>query len=366
MTKGPVGVAVVGAGNISSQYLANLTRFPDLNVIAIADLDEARAAAAAAEYGAAASGTLADILAIAEVEVVVNLTIPSAHAEVAAAALRAGKHLYGEKPITLDPAEAKALLAEAAARDLYVGNAPDTFLGAGLQSALRAIESGLIGTPIAAATAFRTPGPDRWHPNPEFLFAKGAGPLFDMGPYYLTSLVALLGPVSAVAATARRPRETRVIGSGPRIGTVFPVEVPTHVTALIEFAGGAGAASTFSFDSPDPGVSFEVTGTEATLSVPDPNRFDGPLRIRSADDSEWRELPIDGTEAGRGIGVLDMARALRAGVPHRASGALALHVLDVMSAIIDSAALRGFTAIGTLPHKIESLPASWDPFEATL
>ena len=366
MSKGPVGVAVVGAGNISGQYLTNLTRFPDLAVLAVADLDEARAATAAAEHGVPASGSLAEVLAIPEVEVVVNLTIPAAHAEVAAAAISAGKHVYGEKPITLDPVSAKALLAEAAARGLAVGNAPDTFLGAGIQSALRAIESGRIGTPIAAATAFENPGPDRWHPNPEFLFATGAGPLFDLGPYYLTALVALLGPVSGVVATARKPRETRVIGSGPRAGTAFPVEVPTHVTALIEFADGAGAASTFSFDSPSPRVAFEVTGTEATLSVPDPNRFDGPLRIRAAGDSEWRELPVDGTEAGRGIGVLDMARALRTGVPHRASGTLALHVLDVMAAISDSAETRTFTAIGTHPHKIEPLPASWDPFEATL
>jgi predicted dehydrogenase len=366
MTKGPVGVAVVGAGNISGQYLTNLTRFPDLNVLAVADLDEARAAAAAAEYGVPGSGSLADVLGSGEVELVVNLTIPSAHAEVAAAVIKAGKHVYGEKPITLDPASAKALLAEAAARDLSIGNAPDTFLGAGIQSALRAIESGLIGTPIAAATAFQNVGPDRWHPNPEFLFAEGAGPLFDMGPYYLTALVALLGPVAGVAATARKPRETRVIGSGPRAGAEFPVEVPTHVTALIEFAGGTGAASTFSFDSPNPRIEFEVTGTEATLSVPDPNRFGGPLRIRSAGDCDWRELPVVGAQAGRGIGVLDMARALRAGVPHRASGTLALHVLDVMSAISDSAERGGFTAIGTLPNKIEPLPASWDPFEATL
>jgi predicted dehydrogenase len=186
------------------------------------------------------------------------------------------------------------------------------------------------------------------------------------GPYYLTSLVALLGAVSSVAATARKPRETRVIGSGPKAGVAFPVEVPTHVTALIQFAGGAGASTTFSFDSPDPGIAFEVTGTEATLSVPDPNRFDGPLRIRSAGDSDWQELPIEGTEAGRGIGVLDMARGLRTGAPHRASGALALHVLDVMSAISDSAERGSFVAIGTLPQKIEPLPASWDPFEATL
>jgi predicted dehydrogenase len=363
---GPVGIAVVGAGNISTQYLRNLTRFPDLKVLAIADLDVDRAAAAAAEYGIPASGSLAEILALPEVELVVNLTIPAAHADVALAAVRAGKHVYGEKPLALDPAAARTVLTEATANGLRVGNAPDTFLGAGLQSALRAVASGQIGTPVAATAAFQSPGPESWHPSPEFLFAHGAGPLFDMGPYYLTALISLLGPVSAVAATGHKARESRVIGSGPKAGTAFPVEVPTHVTALLEFQDGAGATTTFSFDSPLVRQSIEITGTEATLLVPDPNNFEGALRLRRAGAEEAEDIPTTGTTVGRGIGVLDMARALRTGAAHRASGELALHVLDVMTAIAASAQGAAFQDVPAWTEKLEALPEGWDPLEATL
>ena len=363
---GPVGVAVIGAGNISSQYLRNLTRFPDLNVVAIADIDVARAAAAAAEFGVPISGSVPDVLALPEVELAVNLTIPAAHAEVALAAVAAGKHVYGEKPLALDPAAARRVLTEAAARGVRVGNAPDTFLGAGLQSALRAVGSGLIGTPVAAAAAFQSPGPESWHPSPEFLFAHGAGPLFDMGPYYLTALVALLGPVRTVAAAGHKARETRVIGSGPKAGTAFPVEVPTHVTALLEFRDGAGATTTLSFDSPLPRQSIEITGTEATLLLPDPNNFDGSLHLRRRGSKDTEEIPATGTSIGRGIGVLDMARALRTGTAHRASGELALHVLDVMAAIATSAQSAAFEDVPAWTEKLETLPEAWDPLEATL
>jgi predicted dehydrogenase len=363
---GPVRVAVIGAGNISSQYLRNLTRFPDLQVVAIADIDVPRAAAAAAEFGVPVSGPVAEVLALPEVELVVNLTIPAAHAQVALAALAAGKHVYGEKPLALHPAAARQVLAEASERGLRVGNAPDTFLGAGLQSALRAVTSGVIGTPVAAAAAFQSPGPESWHPSPEFLFAHGAGPLFDMGPYYLTALVALLGPVSAVAATGHKARESRVIASGPKAGTAFPVEVPTHMTALLEFRGGAGATTTFSFDSPLQRQSIEITGTEATLLVPDPNHFDGALRLRRAGAKDAEEIPATGTSVGRGIGVLEMARALRSGAAHRASGELALHVLDVMTAITASAEGAVFADVPAWTEKLEALPEGWDPLEATL
>lgn len=363
---GPVRVAVIGAGTISTQYLRNLTRFPDLRVVAIADLEVERAAAAAAEFGVPISGSVAEVLALPEVELVVNLTIPAAHAEVALAVLAAGKHVYGEKPLALDPSAARKVLAEASARGLRVGNAPDTFLGAGLQSALRAVAGGLIGTPVAAAAAFQSPGPEGWHPSPEFLFAHGAGPLFDMGPYYLTALVALLGSVGTVAATGRKARESRVIGSGPKAGNVFPVEVPTHVTALLEFRGGTGATTTFSFDSPLVRQSIEITGTEATLLVPDPNNFDGELRLRRAGANDAEVLPASGTSVGRGIGVLEMARALRGGTAHRASGELALHVLDVMTAIAASAQGTMFETVPAWTEKLEALPEGWDPLEATL
>jgi predicted dehydrogenase len=363
---GPVGVAVVGAGNISGQYLGNLTKFPDVEVLAVADLDEARAAQAAAEYGIGASGSPSAVFEIPEVEIVVNLTVPAAHAEVALAALRAGKHVYGEKPLALDPERGRAVLAEAAERGLRVGNAPDTFLGAGIQSARRAVQAGLIGEPVAATVALESMGPEGWHPNPAFFYVDGAGPLFDMGPYYLTALVALLGPVSSVAATARRARTSRVVGSGPLAGTEFPVEVPTHVTALLEFAAGYGASTAFSFDSPAAKRLLELGGTEATLALPDPNTFGGPLLIRAPGDEDWRELPIEGTEAGRGIGVLDLARSLRAGVAHRASGELGLHVLDIMATIAASAAEGTFQKVSGEVAETEVLPAAWDPFEATL
>jgi predicted dehydrogenase len=363
---GPVGVAVIGAGNISGQYLGNLTKFPDVKVLAVADLDEARAAQAAAEYGIEASGSPAAAFEIPEVEIVVNLTIPAAHADVALAALRAGKHVYGEKPLALDPERGRAVLAEAAERGLRVGNAPDTFLGAGIQSARRAVEAGLIGEPVAATVALESMGPEGWHPNPAFFYVDGAGPLFDMGPYYLTALVALLGPVSSVAATARRARASRVVGSGPLAGTEFPVEVPTHVTALLEFAAGYGASTAFSFDSPAGKRLLELGGTEATLALPDPNTFGGPLLIRAPGDEEWRELPIEGSEAGRGIGLLDMARALRSGSAHRASGELGLHVLDIMATIVTSATEGAFQKVTGEVPKTDVLPADWDPFEATL
>lgn len=366
MTSGPVGVAVIGAGVISGAYLHNLTRFPDVRVIGVADVDIARARAAAEEHGIAVAGDVETVLAVPEVEIVINLTIPAAHAEVAMAALEAGKHVYSEKPLALDPVEGEKVLAEAERRGLRVGNAPDTFLGAGLQSAKRALDTGMIGAPIAASTVMLSPGPESWHPSPEFLFQQGAGPLFDFGPYYLTSLVALLGPVSRVMASARQGRARRVIGSGPRAGTAFDVEVPTHVSALIDFAGGTNAVSTLSFDSAVDRIQFEVTGTEGTLQVPDPNTFGGPLRVLGHGDTEWRELPVTGSEVGRGLGVLDMARALRAGAPHRASGEVAQHVLETMTAIARSAeAGRPLTLDSTCPAP-DTLPADWDPNAATL
>lgn len=366
MNTGPVGVAIVGAGVISGQYLRNLTAFPDVRVLGIADLDTARARAAAAEYGLPVAGDLDAVLAVPEVEIVVNLTIPAAHFAVAAAALESGKHVYGEKPLALDPVEGEKLLAEAASRGLRVGSAPDTFLGAGIQSAKRAIEAGVIGVPVAASTAMMNFGPEAWHPSPEFLFRRGGGPLLDIGPYYLTALVALLGPASQVAATVRQGRTERVIGSGPSAGSAFPVEVPTHVTALIDFAEGASASSTFSFDSALRRTQFEVMGTDCTLWVPDPNTFGGPLKICGAGDEDWRDLPVTGTAAGRGLGVLEMARALRAGQPHRAAGELAQHVLDAMTSILASAEHGEFRTVAAQCPQPEQLPAAWDPYAATL
>ncbi|MEV6010998.1 Gfo/Idh/MocA family oxidoreductase [Streptomyces sp. NPDC051976] len=366
MSSGPVGVALVGAGVISTQYLTALTGFPDIRVLAVADLDVARARAAAETYGVPAWGDVASVLAIPEVEIVVNLTIPAAHAEIAGAALAAGKHVYGEKPLALAPEDGAKILADARARGLRVGSAPDTFLGAGLQSAQRALRAGVIGEPVSATAVTQGPGPERWHPSPEFLYQYGAGPLFDIGPYYLTALVALFGPVTRVAATARQARATRVIGSGPQQGTSFAVEVPTHVHALLDFAAGPSTSATFSFDSAVPRRMIEITGTEGTLSLPDPNTFEGPLLVQAFGEDDWRELPVTGSTAGRGMGVLDMARALRDGSDHRASGELAQHVLELMATVTESADAHTVRTLETGAPAVPPLPEAWDPAASTL
>ncbi|MFC5822404.1 Gfo/Idh/MocA family protein [Nonomuraea insulae] len=366
MSNGPVGVALVGAGVISGQYLRNLTSFPDVRVLAVADIDTGRAATVAAEHDVPVSGTLGDVLALPEVEIVVNLTVPSAHAAVALECLRAGKHVYGEKPLAMNLDESAKVMAEAAGRELRVGGAPDTFLGAGLQSALHALRSGLIGKPVAVTAATQSLGPESWHPNPEFFYQPGGGPLFDLGPYYLTALVSLLGPAARVAAGTRKARDQRAVGSGPKAGTLFPVDVPTHVNALLDFPGTATATATFSFDSAINRRMIEIIGSEGALSLPDPNTFEGPLLARGPNDADWRELPLSGTTAGRGIGVLDMARSIRAGTPHRASGDLAGHVLELMTAIAESGERAEFRPIASTLATPEPLPAGWDPYAATL
>jgi predicted dehydrogenase len=360
-----LGIAVVGCGNISNQYLANLRQFPDVRVLYCADLDIERAKAQAAAYDVPAAGPVEQALDHPDVGLVVNLTVPVAHAEVATAAIRAGKHVWNEKPLTLDVAAGRALLDEAKRANVRVGCAPDTVLGAGIQSARRLIDSGAIGTPLGALTLLQGPGPHVWHPDPEFLFAKGAGPLFDLGPYYLSTLATLFGPASRVAAVGRRASDTRIIGSGPRAGTQFPVAVPTYVAALAEYAAGQAASLLFSWDSPLSRHGFvEITGTEATLAIPDPNRFDGDLRIRRAADDDWTAIPSAGVVAGRGTGVVDMARAIASGAPHRASGEMALHVLEMMAAIEQSATTANFEVVQTTFDIPAALDAEWNPYVA--
>ena len=359
----PVGIGVIGCGNISKQYLKNLSAFPDVDVRIVADLDADRAKAQAAAYGVPAWGSPADALADPDVQLIVNLTIPVAHADVSAEAIAAGKHVWSEKPLTLDVASGRALLAAADAAGVRVGCAPDTVLGAGLQSARRLIDSGAIGTPLTALTLLQGPGPQTWHPDPEFLFAPGAGPLFDLGPYYLSVLATLFGPARRVAAIGRRPRESRVIGQGPRAGTEFGVAVPTYVAALAEYAAGQAASLLFSWDSPLSRAGFvEITGTEATLAVPDPNSFAGDLRVRKAGDDEWTVIPSEGAAAGRGSGIVDMVRAISGGRPHRASGEMALHVLEMMAAIERSALSSAFEDLTTRFDRPEPLDAQWDPY----
>jgi predicted dehydrogenase len=358
----PLGVGIIGCGNISGQYLKNLVTFPDVQVVFCADLDSERAKAQAAAFDIPGAGSVQQALGHPGVELVVNLTIPAAHAEVASAAIAAGKHVWNEKPLAPDVAAGRALLDQARLAGVRVGAAPDTVLGAGLQTARRLISAGTIGTPVSALTLLQGPGPESWHPDPEFLFAKGAGPLFDLGPYYLSVLATLFGPAVAVTAVGRRARDTRVIGSGPRAGTEFAVEVPTYMSALARYAGGQAASMLFSWDSPLFRAGFvEITGTEATLAVPDPNRFDGDLRLLRAGETEWTVIPSAGAAAGRGTGVVDMARAIRRGEPHRASGEMALHVLEMMTAIERSAARSAVEAIESAFDIPAQLGQDWDP-----
>lgn len=364
---GPVGVAVVGCGNISNEYLRNLTSFPDLRVLFCADIDLARAKEQAASYGVPEAGTAGEALRRPEVELVVNLTIPAAHAEVSAAALAAGKSVWTEKPLALSTVAGQSLLAAADQAGLRLGCAPDTVLGAGLQTARRLIAEGAIGVPQSALALMQNPGPELWHPDPEFLFQRGGGPLFDIGPYYLATLATIFGPAARVAAAGLRSRDTRTIGSGPRAGTEFRVAVPTHVSALIEYARGPVATLVLSFESPLRRHGFvEITGSEATLALPDPNRFDGEIRLRASGDSEWRVLPTAGAADGRGLGVLEMARALRGAAPPRASGELGLHVLETMAAIELSAAVHAFQPVRSDFGVPEILAPTWNPKALTL
>jgi predicted dehydrogenase len=364
---GPVGVGLVGAGTISGEYLTQLTAYPDVSVRFVADLLPERARAQAARYGIAAAGTVAELLARDDVEIAVNLTIPAAHAEVIAAALAAGKHVWTEKPLTTDLAAAGALVEQAEAAGLLLGCAPDTVLGPGLQTARRMIERGDIGRPLTAAATMQYAGPHRWHPAPEFLYQAGGGPLLDMGPYYLTALTQLLGPIRLAAARGGGAGSTRVIGAGPRAGETFEVTVPTYVTAIYDFAAGGIGQLTLSFDSPLTRLGvLEIAGTEATLAPPDPNRFTGHVRIARTGAASWESIPVPGVPGGRGIGVLDMARALRTGSRHRATGQLGLHVLEAMLATAESVETARFVPVSTRFEPVPALPADFDPTRRTL
>lgn len=364
---GPVGVGIIGAGTISAEYLTHLTSFPDVVVHIIGDLLPEAAQKRAEEFRVPRYGAAQDVLHHPDVEIVINLTIPIAHAEVSLSITEAGKHVWTEKPIATVPADATALLEAAARRGVRVGGAPDTVLGAGIQSALRALREGVAGAPASSLTLFQSPGPEDWHPNPAFLFQEGAGPLYDIAPYYMTTLALALGPVTSVSAVGSRARDQRIIGSGPKAGETFEVTVPTQVAALLRFESGQNATVLLSFDSPHRRTGFvEVYGTDATLTFPDPNVFDGDSALTAYRGEDPTPVPAAGATTGRGLGVLEMARALRAGVPHRAQGEIAAHVLDIMVAIESAVSCGETVPVVSSFTEVEPMPADFDPFSSTL
>ena len=371
---GPVGVGIIGAGNISDQYLSNLTTFPDVRVIAVADVLEERAQAQAAKYGVPHAGGIDVVLGDPDIDIVVNLTIPAVHVEVSEAIIASGKHVWTEKPIGVNREESRRLLEKADAAGLRVGVAPDTVLGPGVQTAKRAIARGDIGRPLFAQTTFQWQGPEVFHPNPAFLYAKGAGPLLDMGPYYVSALVHVFGPVAAVAALGLQGTPTRRVQVGELAGQEFPVEIPSTLSVLMDFEQGGQAQSLYSTDSPllRQGI-VEITGTEGTIVIPDPNYFGGPITITrplqagpEPAEQEIVDVAQEGVLSGRGVGLLDMARSIAAGRPHVATGEFGYHVLDTLLSIEEAAESRAFVPVTSSVDQVGAIDADFDPFAATL
>jgi len=329
-----VKVGIIGCGNISNAYFQGIPRFALVQVVACADLDMSRAQARAEQWHVTAC-TVDELLADPDIDIVVNLTIPAAHAKVCLAALEAGKHVYVEKPLAVSLEDGALIMDLARARGLRVGSAPDTFLGGGLQTCRKLIDDGWIGTPIAATGFMMGAGHESWHPDPAFYYQVGGGPMFDMGPYYLTALVFLLGGIERVTGSARITFPERTITSEPKRGTRIAVETPTHIAGVIDFTSGAIGTLITSFDIQAGTSAFpplEIYGTEGSLRVPDPNTFGGSVCLRRVGAADWSEIPLTHgfTEQGRGLGVADMAYAIRSGRAHRANGEMAYHVLEAM------------------------------------
>jgi predicted dehydrogenase len=333
-------VGVVGCGIIAKRYVADSGAFPNWEPVACCDLDQAAADAFAAEFELRAA-TFDELIGDSTIDLVLNLTPPRVHAPLVTAALEAGKHVYTEKPLGATAAEGRELVRLAEERGLRLGCAPDTFLGSVYETARQLIEDGAIGMPLGANATMLVGGPDTWHPNAEMFYRVGGGPVLDIAPYYLAALVSLLGPIEAVAGFSSLPTPERVLGTGPRAGQTVTVEVPTHVSAVLRHERGALVTLNVSFESRDQYLSgLEVYGTEGSLRLPDANAFGGELVLRRNRGEELVAVESLGKQEARGLGIEDLAVALHEDRPHRASGELALHVLETAEAIVDAAAQR--------------------------
>lgn len=333
---GTIKVGIVGIGCISGIYLENLTKvFKEVEIIGVCDLVKERAVAASETYHIPkVYADMHELFADSEVDIVLNLTRPYEHFDVTAAAIQAGKHVYSEKPLGASYEEGKELMKMATEKGVKIGCAPDTFLGAGIQTCRKLIEDGFIGTPVAASAFMVCRGHESWHPDPAFYYQFGGGPILDMGPYYVTALVSLLGNVEKVTGMTKKSFETRMITSEPKNGEVVQVEVPTNINGLMQFANGVVGSIYTTFDAYKAEVPFiEIYGSEGTLSVPDPNTFGGSVRLYRKGTNEFKEIPLllDYPENSRGLGLADMAKAIQTGRLHRANGELALHVLEIIT-----------------------------------
>ena len=333
-----VKVGIIGCGNISGQYFRGCAAFGILDVVACADILPERAKAQAAEFGIPRACSVEELLADPAIGIVVNLTVPKAHAKVNAAALGAGKNVHCEKPLAVTRDEGRRTVELAKTKKLLLGCAPDTFLGGGIQTCRKLIDDGWIGDPVAATAFMACPGHEGWHPAPEFYYEAGGGPMLDMGPYYLTALVNLLGGARRVAGSAKITVPERIITSQGRFGERIKVETPTHIAGVVDFESGVTATVVMSFDVQAHRLPIiEIYGTQGTLAVPDPNGFGGPVRLKRRGGSDWEQIPLTHSpDVGRGIGVADMAYSIVHGRPHRACGDLAFHVLDIMLAFEES------------------------------
>lgn len=340
MATKPVGIGIVGAGVISEIYMQNLSsKFPGTYLVGVSDIIPERAQKRAEQFNTTAY-TNEELFNHPDVELIVSLTPPLEHAKIGLAALEAGKSYYTEKPFATDRADGQKMMDLAREKGLYVGSAPDTFMGGGLQMCRALIDQGLIGEPIAVDAAIRNHGMEAWHPEPDFFFAPGAGPLLDVGVYYVTAMATILGPYKSVNAMAKATFSERTIGNGEREGEKIPVTTPTHIVATIEFESGVLGSLTASFDLWETDyATLTIYGTEGTLRLPDPNTFGGPIQYLQGGTDRWIDIPVTvpNQENGRGLGANDLAEAMRNDGKSRVDGSLGFHVLDFMMSVLESA-----------------------------